>query len=414
MSHDNQKNNSNYNMQSRGYKTKGNSYKDRYVEDKFCPECGGTSIYKDEWSSVISYKCIRRSCRYQWFEHKNKPKKETDVENIKEIEIEEKERQEQIRQKEINNYLMTIDLDMTDRIDDTTYSVVGYREDRTTEVVAEHVTFDIAIKKIKEHNDSFLNVSIIEEKDIVPLPSDLYIIANAEGYIEETRELFYRPIYLNETFVLAGNFAGAKNFPQFMKYLLAFKEKRPCIFIRGKNEHNILERINGTEDYIGNIREVRSMINAIENSLGYHLMALPHNMPKVYQLINNTKDYFENDTHIIVSGGVDLSMPFWKQSTKESLYNTSDEFLKYENYTDKTIIFGDKTTQELSSDERSYGIWQNKKGDKVGINGNCPGGKKLLGLSILKGEMNYLTARNKEKRKKRLQDKYPNGINDDF
>lgn len=63
-------NNANYNMQSRGYKTKGNSYEDRYVNDKVCPECGGTSIYKDEWRSTISYKCISRSCRHNWFEKK--------------------------------------------------------------------------------------------------------------------------------------------------------------------------------------------------------------------------------------------------------------------------------------------------------------------------------------------------------
>ena len=59
-----------YPNESRGYKTKGYSYKDRYIKDKICPECGGNSIYKDEWTSRISYKCLRRSCRYHWFENK--------------------------------------------------------------------------------------------------------------------------------------------------------------------------------------------------------------------------------------------------------------------------------------------------------------------------------------------------------
>lgn len=57
-----------YNMQSRGYKTRGNSYKDRYVKDKICAECGGNSIYKDEWRTTISYKCLKRSCRHKWIE----------------------------------------------------------------------------------------------------------------------------------------------------------------------------------------------------------------------------------------------------------------------------------------------------------------------------------------------------------
>lgn len=62
-----------YNNQSRGSKTKGYSYKDRYLKDKECPECGGMSVYKDEWHTKISYKCMKRSCRYNWFEDKFKP-----------------------------------------------------------------------------------------------------------------------------------------------------------------------------------------------------------------------------------------------------------------------------------------------------------------------------------------------------
>ena len=65
-----------YPNESRGYKTKGYSYKDRYIHDKMCPECGGTSVYKDEWATRFSYECMRRSCRFQWFEDKVFPKKE--------------------------------------------------------------------------------------------------------------------------------------------------------------------------------------------------------------------------------------------------------------------------------------------------------------------------------------------------
>ena len=65
-----------YSNESRGYKTKGYSYKERYIHDKNCPECGGNSIYKDEWATQISYKCMKRSCRYNWFEPKVFPTKE--------------------------------------------------------------------------------------------------------------------------------------------------------------------------------------------------------------------------------------------------------------------------------------------------------------------------------------------------
>lgn len=65
---------SNYNYASRGHVTKGSVYKDRYVE-KQCPECGYAKSYKDEWRTKISYKCLRRNCRYNWFEDKEIIKK---------------------------------------------------------------------------------------------------------------------------------------------------------------------------------------------------------------------------------------------------------------------------------------------------------------------------------------------------
>lgn len=51
---------------SRGHKTKGNTYKDRYVE-KECPECGHGRAYKDPWRTRVAYTCLKRSCRSKWY-----------------------------------------------------------------------------------------------------------------------------------------------------------------------------------------------------------------------------------------------------------------------------------------------------------------------------------------------------------
>lgn len=76
-----QNNSPQYERRSRGHKTKGYTYKDRYIHDKMCPECGGTNVYKDEWHITISYKCMKRSCRYNWFEQKEiKREKDTSLE----------------------------------------------------------------------------------------------------------------------------------------------------------------------------------------------------------------------------------------------------------------------------------------------------------------------------------------------
>jgi hypothetical protein len=60
-------NNSQFVGTSRGYKTKGNEYKDRYVE-KVCPECKHTRAYKDTWRTRIAYTCLKRACRHKWYE----------------------------------------------------------------------------------------------------------------------------------------------------------------------------------------------------------------------------------------------------------------------------------------------------------------------------------------------------------
>lgn len=66
-----------YVNQSRGYKTKGNTYKDRYV-DKECPECGHVRAYKDEWKTRIAYTCLKRACRNKWYEKKAVSKPQTE------------------------------------------------------------------------------------------------------------------------------------------------------------------------------------------------------------------------------------------------------------------------------------------------------------------------------------------------
>lgn len=70
-----------YVTQSRGYKTKGNKYKERYVQ-KDCPECGNPKAYKDEWKTRIKYSCMKRDCRHVWYEKiefNKEPETETEM-----------------------------------------------------------------------------------------------------------------------------------------------------------------------------------------------------------------------------------------------------------------------------------------------------------------------------------------------
>jgi hypothetical protein len=66
-----------YSSASRGHKTKGASYKDRYVE-KRCPECNHNKAYENIWAITIKYTCTKRDCKHQWYEKKVKKEESED------------------------------------------------------------------------------------------------------------------------------------------------------------------------------------------------------------------------------------------------------------------------------------------------------------------------------------------------
>lgn len=59
--------NNHYHMPSRGHKTRGRSYKHRYRKDIICPECGRNSVYRTKVLTLITYKCLNRSCKNEWY-----------------------------------------------------------------------------------------------------------------------------------------------------------------------------------------------------------------------------------------------------------------------------------------------------------------------------------------------------------
>lgn len=289
---------------------------------------------------------------------------------------------------------------MHDMSDESFYSVVGYQDNGFQENIISHVSFLEALESVQSQGSRYKQFNIIEERSIPAIPNNLFVVSDTNCLYEETKELFYRPAKLNETFVFLGNYIGKRGFLRYMKYLTNLKKKRPCVFVRGRNEHNILEYIHGTERYIGSNHDVFPLIHGIEKELGYSLKDLPDKKFDYYKIIETSIDYFENDRYIFTSGGVDLTIPYWKQSSQESLYTTTDDFLRLRNITGKKIVFGDRPTEQLAG-EHIYGLWMNKAQDKIGINGNATQHGKLLGFSVLNNDINYFTVRSKAGREER-------------
>lgn len=279
----------------------------------------------------------------------------------------------------------------------TYFSVVGYRKG-TTYILAENASFDDALEIFEKRGEQFETMNIVEEKIVESVPKNLLVVANAEGMLEETRELLDRPLKLGETFVFLGNYtAGGPGFYTYMNYLSELRRKRKCIFVKGRNEHNLLECIHGTKRYIGDADEVATLLDSIECELSFKLKDMPRKFPAMYALLSDAVDFFENDAYIFVSGGLDLTIPYWKESGRKHFFTTTEDFLLEKNETGKKIVFGDIPVTELTVTQRLK-PWLNHSMDKLGINGGCRQGGKLYGFVLLDEEESFLGIRSKKGR----------------
>ena len=279
----------------------------------------------------------------------------------------------------------------------TYYSVIGYRRN-VPYVLAENTTFEEALSVFEKRAEQFENVNIVEEYSIPSAPKNLLVIANAECSLQETKELVDRPLKLKETFLFLGNYLdGSSDFYLYLSFLANLRKKRKCIFVKGINEHNILERINGTENYIGDKEEALKLVQNLERSLTFHLSDFPRKFPEIYSILEDSLEYFENDEFIFVPGGLNLSIEYWKQSSREELCLTTEDFLLEENETGKKIVFGNIPVSELRSNG-DLKPWINNHRNKIGINGGCKQGGKLYGLSLIDNDISFISVRSKRGR----------------
>lgn len=279
-----------------------------------------------------------------------------------------------------------------------TYTVIGTKGEKEY-ILAENQSFEEAIMVIEKKNDFYDNLNISEEYMLEDKPLNFVVVSDAKMMLSETKILLERPISFKEQFIFLGNFIDeGPGFYEFMSYLVQLNKRRDCIFVKGKNEYNLMEYINQTERYLSPVKEVASMIESIEKELHFPVYAMKTKFPDFYDILSNTIDFYENDNYIFTSGGVDLELDRWKQSQPEELFETTETFIIEKNLTNKTVVFGGLPVSFLN---RSLIIkpWFNATRDKIGINGNCKAGGKLLGLFIHDNIQSFMGVRNIEEKK---------------
>ena len=278
------------------------------------------------------------------------------------------------------------------------YSVLG-TENGFERVVIEGITFEEAMHVAEKARAYYDTVSISQDYTMRSPSQNMLIFSDCEMMILELKKLLDdRPEELNEQLVFLGNFInGRKGFLEFMKYIKKLREEgRDLVLVRGRNEHNLLEAIHGKNNFIGEPSEVSTLISGIEKQLNIKLTDFEYIYPYYYNMLKDTYTYFEDDQHIFVSGGLDLSGR-WRESLEVDLYNTSDKFIEAKNNTGKTIVFGNKDVNYLNR-TRFRKPWISEEQSKIGINGNVKNYGRLIGLSIIEGDRSYIGIRHRKTR----------------
>ena len=282
------------------------------------------------------------------------------------------------------------------------YSVIGFSKGKET-ILAEHHNFEMAMAFVQKNETLHENISIAEERIVEDKPNNFLIVSDINLMLPELKLLLDRPTKFKEQFIFLGNFiCPGKGFYEMMMFLCRLQKRRNCLFIRGRNEHNLLAYINGTKDYVGSQEEVEELITSIETELTFPVTSLKKRFPEFYLILNESLNFYENDHYIFTSGGLNLSLEGWKQSTKEELLLTTEEFLLGDNETNKRIVFGNIPVQNLNQNIIAS-PWFNRGRNKIGINGNCREGGKLLALIIHDNVPTFIGVRNIESRKKAVQ-----------
>lgn len=274
------------------------------------------------------------------------------------------------------------------------YSVVGTFADER-HVVAKGISFQEAIEVSVDKGETFDSINIIEEYELIFRHDTIFAVPNCDMLLKETKKMLKRKSKMEEQTILLGNFIGPhEGFFDFMQFLVKEKKKQGkyLVFVKGKNEHNLLEYIHQTKNYIGRQEEVEDLINHIEDDLGYSLLLLEEKHPNIYYILKEALPYYENNQYILVSGGISLTDAKWRETKPKELYQTSNEFLYGENNTGKTIIFGGIPVSALHENE-SVRPWFDSGNKKICLDGNCRMDGKLLGALLTEEDSYFLCVR---------------------
>lgn len=164
----------------------------------------------------------------------------------------------------------------------------------------------------------------------------------------------------SDKFVFLGDYIDrGKNSKKVVDYLLEFKEKYECIFLRGNHEDMLLDYLSLDEKakfgdaylYNGGKKTIISYAGKMVGTT-----ELRNSIPAEHlQFFQKTRDYYIEDDYIFVHAGLVPGKPIEKQQREDLLW-IRDRFIYAPTNLEKIVVFGHTPNQEVIIMKDKIGI----------------------------------------------------------
>lgn len=218
------------------------------------------------------------------------------------------------------------------------------------------------------------------------------VIGDVHGMIYHLEQLLTHWLPQSEQLILVGDYIDrGENSRQSLLLVHELTLLKGAIALRGNHEAMFIDYLkkpkrywrqyylNGGNFTVGDLLNISPQDISANDGVTYQ-RAILKNYPWLLPWLERLPYYTEFGNFIIVHAGLDLTLPDWRDTAKDTFIWTREEFLNQPNKTKKHIIFGHTPTIMMQPEG---GLYQSNDG-KYGIDGGAVYGLELIGVKISK------------------------------
>lgn len=181
-----------------------------------------------------------------------------------------------------------------------------------------------------------------------------FIIGDIHGHLSKLKKiisLIQKDMKESDSFIFLGDYIdrGPASF-EVIEYLIALSEKYKITFLTGNHEDMFMRFLTKGDNYS----------NYIRNGGGYTIKSYIENLkdffiPESHKIFfRNLKLYYENEEFIAVHAGLNPNVPDIKQQKKSDIIWIREDFYRFPQKWQKTVIFGHTPTPYINNSDSVY------------------------------------------------------------